>query len=253
MNDDYCDCKDGSDEPGTSACSNGKYTCPNIGYVELELHSSKVNDGICDCCDGSDEYSSTAQCVDNCIQLGDAAREAYRQQQEQFRIGHEVREQYKQQAKAKREEVTKQLEELHQQLEQLTDEKQQKSDAKQAAEEHEKKALEQFASEMEAKRKEAEVQQARNQENTAAIEAFRVLDIDQDGIITYTELIVSGRFDQNEDGVVSEDEARFFLAQKDKMDLEEFITLGWILAKPFYQKQKVIFWLNLIRMHLKLY
>ena len=32
VNDDYCDCRDGSDEPGTSACTNSNFYCPNRGF-----------------------------------------------------------------------------------------------------------------------------------------------------------------------------------------------------------------------------
>ncbi|XP_021732954.1 uncharacterized protein LOC110699737 [Chenopodium quinoa] len=70
LNDDFCDCVDGTDEPGTSACPGGKFYCRNVGSQPHFLFSSRVNDHICDCCDGSDEYDGVILCPNTCIMGG---------------------------------------------------------------------------------------------------------------------------------------------------------------------------------------
>ncbi|KAJ4806625.1 Glucosidase 2 subunit beta [Rhynchospora pubera] len=67
LNDGFCDCGDGTDEPGTSACPEGKFYCRNNGDLPRFLFSSFVNDRICDCCDGSDEYESGITCPNTCM------------------------------------------------------------------------------------------------------------------------------------------------------------------------------------------
>ncbi|XP_015578414.2 glucosidase 2 subunit beta [Ricinus communis] len=71
FNDNFCDCVDGTDEPGTSACPRGKFYCRNLGSKPQFIFSSRVNDQICDCCDGSDEYDSSVNCPNTCVMGGD--------------------------------------------------------------------------------------------------------------------------------------------------------------------------------------
>jgi len=66
LNDNFCDCADGTDEPGTSACLEGKFYCKDTGITPRRVFSSRVNDGICDCCDGSDEYEKRVKCTNQC-------------------------------------------------------------------------------------------------------------------------------------------------------------------------------------------
>jgi protein kinase C substrate 80K-H len=116
VNDDYCDCADGSDEPGTSACDNGSFFCPNRGHLGRKLFSSRVNDGICDCCDGSDEYDGKAKCQDTCYALGEGTRIAKRKEIEAFKKGLEIRRHYETQAKTVRVEKQNKLDKLKTEL-----------------------------------------------------------------------------------------------------------------------------------------
>ncbi|KAK9700070.1 hypothetical protein RND81_08G215400 [Saponaria officinalis] len=99
LNDDFCDCIDGSDEPGTSACPNGRFYCRNAGHLPLVLFSSRVNDGICDCCDGSDEYDGKVTCPNTCWEAGKAARDKLMKKIATYEEGAVIRKKEIEQAK----------------------------------------------------------------------------------------------------------------------------------------------------------
>lgn len=99
LNDDFCDCPDGTDEPGTSACPRGKFYCRNVGHSPKYLFSSRVNDGICDCCDGTDEYDGKAKCPNTCWEAGKVARNKLKKKIATYQEGVKLRKQAIEQAK----------------------------------------------------------------------------------------------------------------------------------------------------------
>ena len=78
VNDDYCDCADGSDEPRTGACPDTPFVCTLPRRPQqATVPASRVNDGVCDCCDGSDEWRSPAPCANRCTARGAPGRRAW--------------------------------------------------------------------------------------------------------------------------------------------------------------------------------
>lgn len=240
VNDDYCDCQDGSDEPGTSACPNGSFNCPNAGHEPLNVPSSRVNDGVCDCCDASDEYASNANCVDTCRELGRAAREEAAKQRQERMKGFELRKAMIEDGRKLKKEAEVKIEELKKEKEEAEKVKAEKEEAKQIAEEPEKVALEQYT-EIETERKEKEEADQKAKDDIEAREAFAHLDNDGDGILTMIELQSRQTFDTNRDGEVSEDEAKFYLRQEESMSLETFLTSGWQMIRPTYKHDRRMF------------
>ncbi|KAI3620522.1 hypothetical protein CBS9595_002489 [Malassezia furfur] len=116
INDDYCDCEDGSDEPGTSACDEGRFYCANAGHIPKYIRSSFVNDGVCDCCDGSDEAEGKTHCPNVCAQMNKEYRKETAQAEKKYQAGAKIRERYVSSAAQDREFHRKNLARLYTEL-----------------------------------------------------------------------------------------------------------------------------------------
>ncbi|KAI9778869.1 MAG: hypothetical protein M1839_007832 [Geoglossum umbratile] len=134
VNDDYCDCPDGSDEPGTSACAHlsalspsspgersplalpGFY-CDNKGHRPSYISFTYVNDGVCDydvCCDGSDEWELVGGvvCENRCKEIGKEWRKQDEQRKRALESGQRARKELVRQATRSRKETEDRVETL---------------------------------------------------------------------------------------------------------------------------------------------
>ncbi|KAL3278573.1 hypothetical protein HHI36_016119 [Cryptolaemus montrouzieri] len=232
VNDDFCDCPDASDEPGTSACAEGIFYCVNAGYRPMNIGSDRVNDGICDCCDGSDEYANTNKCINNCVELGRSAREEAMQKEELLKAGRQLREQFSQEGIQRKQQKKEKLLELTKNLEEAKRVKAEKEKLKNEAEELESNALDYYRKlEEEENNQKAQAEALKNKNE--ALLAFDRYDENKDGKIAFSELQQYQTFDKDKNGEVSEEEAKYFLNDLDEMDSENFCTVAWDRVKPY--------------------
>lgn len=241
VNDDYCDCADASDEPGTAACPNGFFHCTNAGHKPLNIPSYRVNDGVCDCCDASDEYAnSNVNCESNCNELGRSAREEAQKQAELLKAGKQIRAELVQRGAQLKQEKKEKLSELEKSLSEAEKVKAEKEGLKNQIEELENSALEKYRAIEEAeKQKKQEAEAAKNREE--ANDTFKTFDSNGDGKIDILELKARQTFDKDRNGEVSDEEARYFLNDKEEVELEEFVTDAWARIKPFLMMDAGLF------------
>ncbi|CAL1129045.1 unnamed protein product [Cladocopium goreaui] len=121
INDNYCDCEDGSDEPGTGACSGQEGTlfhCANVGSTPRLVYASRVGDGICDCCDGSDEdhQVTAAKCSNTCKEEGERSRAEREAKLKDLRAGLQVKTETISQAKQQKQEKEAEIHRIDQEL-----------------------------------------------------------------------------------------------------------------------------------------
>lgn len=232
INDDYCDCADGSDEPGTAACPNGQFHCLNTGHQSVDIPSSQVHDGICDCCDGSDELQES-QCENTCVALGAAAAIQRRNEAELHMKGAEKRQEMINRGKQLKADRSARRSELNARIKEQESLKTEKEHLKATAEALESEAVEAFKEQQrELDADTAQAEQEPQQMRQEASLTFVRYDTNKDGFVEITELMVDMNLDRDRNGVVTVEEAKYFLDERDRMDLDAFITLAWPRIKP---------------------
>lgn len=143
--------------------------------------------------------------------LGAAAREEQARLLEQLEKGSHIRDNYVQEAARKRSEDKKRIGEIRVEIADIEGEKNTKEAIKRDAESREKAAVDKYKAiqdEERRQREEADIAHQAEIDKIQAEAAFRVLDLNGNGFVSFDELQTNYKFDKNRDGNVDADEAK---------------------------------------------
>ncbi|TNN70014.1 Glucosidase 2 subunit beta [Liparis tanakae] len=202
VNDDYCDCQDGSDEP--------------------------------DCCDTTDEYNSGAACQNTCREMGRKERESMQKMAEIAKEGFMLKLTLIQESKrgledkkAKHADIEVNKNELEKTVEALRT-------VKETAEQPEKEAKERHLKAWEDQK--AIIQIAKDKVKMA--EVFVELDDDANGFVSVAELLSHSELDSDSEDSFTEAEAQGLLGGVDQVDSAAFESV-WNVIKDKYISEAI--------------
>merc|ERR1712048_768977 len=237
LNDDYCDCVDGSDEPGTSACAHLSkkpntfvgFWCRNAGFKEQTISPMIVDDGICDCCDGSDE--SFKKCENTCDQVGAIERERAAAEKALFAEGIAIKKEWMVEGKkahAERESEIKEIEAEMAEMEKKAEELKAKRDQVCEIEKVEKQRC------LDADKAKKEAEAAEKKKN-AIVNGYRQLDLNGDGVLTAEELVTFDELRPEVNETFSLDQAKVLL-DGESSNPESFASVTWDLISEHFDE-----------------
>ncbi|CAG2224340.1 PRKCSH [Mytilus edulis] len=206
VNDDYCDCNDGTDEPGTSACPNGKFHCTNAGYVPSNILSSRGT------------WKKLREEQDRTRKLQQEGFEKQKTFSDEGKRVHGEK-------IARQAELEKERETLEVTVKDLETAKLEAESPETEAKDKHQKAWDELKAERQAKK-----------EVEAASLAFKDLDTNGDNSIDMQEIIARPEFDIDSNGVVSEEEAKEHLEDKESVDYDTFTKDIWPSCQDIYKK-----------------
>ncbi|CAF1287861.1 unnamed protein product [Adineta steineri] len=231
VNDDYCDCRDGSDEPGTSACPNGRFFCENKGYIGTTIPSHFVGDGVCDCCDGTDEYETKIVCNNTCFELAQRTRAEREARRALHAAGVAKKLEIISKSVLIKSDREARLRELEEGLQKVEDELKGKEELKQQAEAPENEAKDKHQKLWEEQRAVREAIARDNQMH----EMFAELDANNDSLVSIEELQKHTELDSDHENEFTVEEVRLILGA-DSVNFDEFNVTVFDQISNSYKK-----------------